>query len=58
MVTLAPIPARSPEPPLLDTINGVCVNTNPMGTEVKEVIDIKRERSGRVAGREMNQVAK
>jgi hypothetical protein len=46
MVTLMPIPEGSSETPLPDTINGVCVNTNPMGMEIKEVIDVERERIG------------
>lgn len=46
MVTLAPIPEGSPEPSPPDMINGVCVNENPVGTDIKQIIDMEREPSG------------
>jgi hypothetical protein len=46
MVTLAPIPEGGTEPPLPDMINGVCVNENPVGKNIKEIIDMEREHTG------------
>jgi hypothetical protein len=47
MEILEPIAEGSPEPPIPNMIDGVCVNENPMPADIKDIIDVRRIGSSR-----------